>query len=279
MMSKRFLVLGLGSILLSFGCLSVPKELVDARDAYAHASSGTAPQLAPTELRLAREALNRAEDSYKQKPDSYITRDLAYVAQRAAQVAEVKASAAAEASKANQAIKEYQSTQSEIIRSERDRLAAEQQKLAEEQRKLAEEQEKVNQLQIELEKLGSVVREARGMVLTISGSVLFASGQSMILPTAQERLNQVAEALMINKDRKLTVEGHTDSQGSHAYNQALSQRRAESVKNYLVSQGYPAELIAAQGQGEDHPIASNDTAEGRANNRRVEIIIGPKSDS
>jgi outer membrane protein OmpA-like peptidoglycan-associated protein len=78
---------------------------------------------------------------------------------------------------------------------------------------------------------------------------------------------------MATKERKLTVEGHTDSQGSSSYNQVLSQRRADAVRSYIISRGYPAELIQAQGIGKDRPVADNGNPEGRANNRRVEIIV------
>jgi len=93
------------------------------------------------------------------------------------------------------------------------------------------------------------------------------------LPAAQNRLNQVADALMATKDRKLTVEGHTDSRGTSSYNQVLSQERADAVRSYIISRGYPGDLIQAQGIGKDRPVADNANAEGRANNRRVEIII------
>jgi outer membrane protein OmpA-like peptidoglycan-associated protein len=118
-----------------------------------------------------------------------------------------------------------------------------------------------------------VKEEARGLVITLSGSVLFASNKSALLPAAQNRLNQVAEALMATKERKLTVEGHTDSQGSSSYNQVLSQQRADAVRSYLISRGYSGDLIQAHGIGKDRPVADNANAEGRANNRRVEIII------
>jgi outer membrane protein OmpA-like peptidoglycan-associated protein len=111
------------------------------------------------------------------------------------------------------------------------------------------------------------------MVITLSGSVLFASNQSTLLPEARSRLEQVADVLLTTSERSIIVEGHTDSQGSDAHNLALSQRRADAVRNSLVQRGYQADLIQARGLGEGQPIASNSDANGRANNRRVEIII------
>ena len=75
------------------------------------------------------------------------------------------------------------------------------------------------------------------------------------------------------RERYLLVEGHTDSQGSDSYNQGLSQRRADAVRDYIVQRGYPADHIQARGKGEANPIADNASPEGRANNRRVEIVI------
>jgi outer membrane protein OmpA-like peptidoglycan-associated protein len=121
--------------------------------------------------------------------------------------------------------------------------------------------------------LAILKEEERGLVLTLSGSVLFRSAESTLLPQAQVKLDQVAKALLAISARTLIVEGHTDSQGSNDYNQGLSQRRADAVREYLVQKGYPADRIHARGNGEGSPIAQNSSAEGRANNRRVEIVI------
>ena len=163
-------------------------------------------------------------------------------------------------------------TKEDLAASERSGvLKAEQ--LAAEQQVRIDAEKRAADAQAELARLAAVKEEARGLVITLSGSVLFASSKSELLPAAQSRLNQVAEALMATKERKLTVEGHTDSQGSSSYNQVLSQRRADAVRSYIISRGYPAELIQAQGIGKDRPVADNGNPEGRANNRRVEIIV------
>jgi outer membrane protein OmpA-like peptidoglycan-associated protein len=115
--------------------------------------------------------------------------------------------------------------------------------------------------------------EPRGMVITLSGSVLFASNQATLLPEARTRLGQIADVLLATRERNLTIEGHTDSQGSDSHNLDLSQRRADAVRNYLVQGGYEADRVLARGLGEGSPVADNTSAEGRANNRRVEIVI------
>jgi outer membrane protein OmpA-like peptidoglycan-associated protein len=121
--------------------------------------------------------------------------------------------------------------------------------------------------------LATVKEEERGLVVTLSGGVLFRSAKSTLLSSAQVKLDQVAHALLAVRARNLIVEGHTDSQGSESYNQGLSQRRADAVRGYLVQRGYPADRIQARGKGKGSPIADNASPEGRANNRRVEIII------
>ncbi|RKH61788.1 OmpA family protein [Corallococcus llansteffanensis] len=117
-----------------------------------------------------------------------------------------------------------------------------------------------------------VREEARGTVVTLSGSVLFASNAVDLLPSARDRLSDVATALQESQN-PLLIEGHTDSRGSDDYNEQLSQRRAERVREFLISQGVPANRIEIRGVGEDRPVATNGTAEGRANNRRVEIVM------
>ncbi|MBE0604510.1 MAG: OmpA family protein [Deltaproteobacteria bacterium] len=129
----------------------------------------------------------------------------------------------------------------------------------------------------ELALLAAVKEEERGLVVTLSGGVLFRSGDSNLLSSAQVKLNQVADALLAIRARNLIVEGHTDSQGSTSYNQGLSRRRAEAVRDYLVQRGYPADRIQTRGMGEGNPIADNASPEGRANNRRVEIVMERES--
>ncbi len=125
--------------------------------------------------------------------------------------------------------------------------------------------------------LQSVKEETRGLVITLSGQVLFASAKYELLPAAKKALDNVAEALKASGNRMITVEGHTDSQGNASSNMTLSQRRAESVRTYLVSRGIVDTEIRAEGLGQGRPVADNATAEGRANNRRVEIVLAPST--
>lgn len=157
-------------------------------------------------------------------------------------------------------------------REEAERRASEQ--LEAERQARAEAERHATEALTRLERSGEVgVREdARGTVLTLSGSVLFASGEAELLPSARNRLTEVADALK-QSDNALTIEGHTDSLGPDGYNEELSLRRAEQVRGFLLSRGVPPERITVRGLGEYRPVASNATAEGRANNRRVEIVL------
>jgi outer membrane protein OmpA-like peptidoglycan-associated protein len=114
--------------------------------------------------------------------------------------------------------------------------------------------------------------EARGQVMTLSGEA-FASGQSRLKPEARANLQRVVEFVGRFPDKNVLIEGHTDSQGGVNLNQVLSQKRAEAVRDALVQDGVDGARLTAVGLGKDRPVADNGSAEGRARNRRVEIIV------
>lgn len=157
---------------------------------------------------------------------------------------------------------------------EQARLQAQQQSaLAEQQRAAAAAaQARVAKLQQEMQQLQAQQTE-RGMVLTL-GDVLFDTGRAELKPGAFATLDRLATFLRDNPERRLDIEGHTDSVGSDSLNLALSQQRAESVRAALVQRGVDGARIATKGLGKAVPVASNATAEGRQRNRRVEIVIG-----
>lgn len=132
---------------------------------------------------------------------------------------------------------------------------------------------RLKELRAQLDEFAKVEETNDRIVVTLTGEVLFATDESTLRGPATARLAQVSEALLADRDRRVTVVGHTDSQGSDSYNQRLSQDRANAVRTTLISQGIAADRITAVGQGEAQPVAPNDTADGRAQNRRVEIII------
>ena len=105
------------------------------------------------------------------------------------------------------------------------------------------------------------------------GDVLFEFGKSELTSQAGPRLDKLAEFLTQFPNRKLLIEGYTDSVGSDSYNQDLSDRRAQAVRDALVQRGVDSSRITARGYGKAHPVADNASPEGRAMNRRVEIVI------
>jgi outer membrane protein OmpA-like peptidoglycan-associated protein len=112
----------------------------------------------------------------------------------------------------------------------------------------------------------------RGLVVNI-GDVLFDTARYTLRPPAREALAKLSGIVLAYPGLRLQVEGHTDSTGTQAFNQKLSEQRANAVRDYLVQQGLEADSITAAGLGQDSPIADNGTAAGRQKNRRVEIIV------
>ena len=120
-----------------------------------------------------------------------------------------------------------------------------------------------------------VTRQGDNLVLNIPSGITFATDSATVQPQFRDTLNEVAATLREYEKTYIDVYGHTDSDGSEAYNQGLSERRAQSVAGYLSTQGVQSARIATRGFGETQPVASNETEVGKAANRRVEIKIVP----
>lgn len=294
-----------------FGCKTpVPSpQLLSARDAYNQANGSKAKELVPDKVLSAKQLLDRAERAFRDDPGSQKEITFAYVAERAALLAVSQAERLAARADAIAAQRVYQEqledterntrgklgrTAADLERArialekERDELERRKRELAAKNAKLKDtetalEREKRLRAEAEakaaaalksLEEIANIKEEQRGLVITLSGAVLFKSGKSDLLDIARQQLDKVAAALVEqDESKRIVVAGHTDSRGSDRRNQELSQDRAEVVRNYLVSQGVNASRISAVGKGESEPIADNRSAEGRANNRRVEIIV------
>lgn len=260
-----------------------PKELVDARAAYQSAQKSPAAQQTPAELHVAKQSLDQAERSFSDKGDSPETKDYAYIAIRKAQLAEASARALIAQKEKEAAEREASNLTAEQLRNAQKELTTAKHSLEKTQDQLAQEklareaaEKKAAQALADLQKIAAVKQESRGMVITLSGSVLFPSNESTLLPGAMVKLNEVADALIKgNPDSNIVVEGHTDSQGKRDYNMDLGRKRADAVRDQLVQRGVAADRIKSVGIGPDRPVAENTTAEGRANNRRVEIIVQP----
>jgi outer membrane protein OmpA-like peptidoglycan-associated protein len=284
---KTTIAFGLLTVASLAACATaaVPQDLITARTAYDRASHGPTAQLDPADLHAAKETLDSAEKSFVDNGDTQETRDAAYTADRRIQIAESRARAAQAAQDKTNVVAAMNANQTATLRTTsaalgraNQQVATQGQQLQNEQQQRADAEKRAAQAAADLARIASVKQEARGMVITLSGSVLFASAKSDLLPDAQIKLNDVAKALgEQDPDAKIVVEGHTDSQGSASFNQDLSQRRAESVRAYLVSHGIAADRVTSQGFGPTRSIADNASAEGRANNRRVEIVVQPSA--
>jgi len=267
-----------------------PRDLVNARVAYDRASTGPAATVNPGDLDTAKKQLAIAEQSFIDDGDTQNTRDEAYVALRKTELAEVVARTRRSQTATDATVDAMHESETKTVAATSAELAQTRSELAsqdaaysaqgvaledEKSRRIAAEK-RAQQAAADLAKFASVKQETRGMVITLSGGVLFASAKTELLPAAQLKLNEVADAL-IKEDplSKMVVEGHTDSQGSAPFNQDLSQRRAQTVRDYLVSRGIASDRITAQGFGLTRSIADNGSPEGRANNRRVEIVVQP----
>lgn len=120
-----------------------------------------------------------------------------------------------------------------------------------------------------------VSRQGDNVILNMPGHVTFATDSAQISAAFEDTLNQVAATITEYQDTRVQVIGHTDSTGSASYNQQLSERRAQAVANYLINRGVAPARLSTFGYGETQPVASNDTPDGRRQNRRVEIVLTP----
>ena len=212
------------------------------------------------------------------------TRKLAEIERLQADNARIAAERDKAAADAARLAAEAQAQQSRAIAAqlERDKTAAESARLAAEaqvqQARAAAEQAEHeqtalrDQLRQQLNQVLETRETARGLIVNLS-DVLFDTGSAVLKPGAREKLARVAGILLSHPELKLQVEGHTDSVGGADYNQHLSENRAESVRTYLVSQGIASNAVAMRGFGDTQPVASNDSAAGRQQNRRVELVV------
>jgi outer membrane protein OmpA-like peptidoglycan-associated protein len=232
------------TLALVTACASQPQQnaqLEQARSAVASAQNDPlAPMAAGIELEEARNSLAVAENAWRDGEDAATVRYHAYMANGYAEIAKARTDDA----RFQQQIEEGSARTSDIL------LAAR---------------------TSELEALKAKQTE-RGAVLTL-GDVLFDTDRAQLKPGAHTTIDRLAAWLRDNPGNRILVEGHTDSRGSDAYNQSLSQRRADAVANALYLDGVTHDRISVKGLGEAYPVASNNTAVGQQQNRRVEVVI------
>lgn len=210
--------------------------------------------------RMKQEAQQAAEEAARQKQEA----DAARAAAQAAEQQALEQKKAAEAAQ-QAALQQKQAAEAEA---EKARQAAAQ-----------AESEKAQLRSQLLNQLNSILQtrdSARGLIVNMS-DVLFDTGSATLQPAAREKLAKISGILLAHPGLTLQIEGHTDSVGSDEFNQQLSERRADSVRDFLAAQGVPASSITARGFGKTQPVASNDTPEGRQRNRRVELVVNGES--
>lgn len=182
--------------------------------------------------------------------------------------------ATAAQSQAQRAQQEAQQAQQQAQQAEQQAQQAQQaqRQVSAAQMAAAEQERRAQELQRQLQEF-STKQTDRGSVVTLGSDVLFDFNKAELRPGARRSVQRLAEVLQQHPDRKVTVEGFTDSTGSAEYNMELSRRRAEAVRDALAREGVPEENIEVTPHGQDYPVADNATATGRQMNRRVEIII------
>ena len=224
--------------------------------AKAEADADAAQKQAQEAQAKADEDARRRAEAEKAKAEAELQRSQALLQQQQAQAQAQAAQQAAE-----DAERQKQEAQLQTQEAEREKHEALQQK-----------EELRAKLLAQLNQVLQTKDTARGLIVSMP-DVLFAFNKYDLKPTARERLAKVSGILLAYPDLKLDVEGHTDSIGSDDYNQKLSEKRADSVRGYLVSEGVGPDHISAVGLGKSDPVADNSTAAGRQLNRRVDIVV------
>jgi outer membrane protein OmpA-like peptidoglycan-associated protein len=247
------------------GCASTPTTnpaLESARTAVRSAEADpNVGKYAALDLQAAKNELQEAESAAMKHDEADIAQP-AYMAAQTAHLAQIKASAKADDARVAAG------------QTERDRIQLSARTAEVDSAKLARDQatQKASALQSEVDALNAKPTD-RGLVLTL-GDVLFDTGKAGLNPGASRNLDQLVQFLTEHGDRRVEIDGYTDSVGTDSFNLDLSQRRADTVKSVLVSRGIDSSRIVSRGYGKEFEVASNSEASGRQLNRRVEIVIG-----
>jgi outer membrane protein OmpA-like peptidoglycan-associated protein len=276
---KTQLLTGMGMALILGACVSIPQPnaaLENARIAVQTAEADpNVNKYAALDLDVARKDLSNAENAALHHQDAAIAQS-AYLATQNARLAQAHA-----ATKADDArVAAGQVERDQIMLAARTReadnaklAAANAQRVADSalnQRDQANEE--TARVQAELDAL-KATPTPRGMVLTL-GDVLFDTGRAELKSGASRKIDQLAQFLIEHPNRRVQIDGFTDSVGTDSYNEELSQRRANAVREALIARGVDSSRIGTEGYGKSYPVASNNDSGGRQLNRRVEVVIG-----
>lgn len=282
---KIIVAMSMAGLLGLAACQTAPQDsavLSQARETVSRAEADSSvTRYSATELDRARKLLVNAEGAARERgATDKVAAHYAYLATQMARIAEQHAHEQAAIARIKAGETERQQILLSARESEADRALAQArqaQSAAEQARSEAQSaQSQVAQAQQENQRLMGELQAAqqtpRGIVLTL-GDVLFDTGKADLKPGAQQPLEQIAAFLNENPGRYVQVEGFTDSQGPEAFNQELSQRRADAVARAIIQRGIDAQRVRALGYGEEFPKASNGDAGSRQLNRRVEIVV------
>ncbi|TYC56894.1 OmpA family protein [Marinobacter sp. BW6] len=254
----------LGLSVLMVGCASTPQQnasVDEARSAYmAIEQDPNVARSGSAQLRQAKLELDRAQALLEDGADINQVEHVAYLAQRHAEIAlqqgkraDLEEEISSVEERRKQLMLQMKSNEANEARMEAEALRAEMAALKAEQTE-------------------------RGMVLTL-GDVLFDLNKADLKDAGKRSVERLADFMKQYQERRVLIEGYTDSTGAAEYNQKLSERRAVSVQQELMDQGIPGSRIEVEGYGEAYPVATNDTSAGRQQNRRVEIVISDESGS
>jgi len=273
------IVMGMGLALVLAGCASTPRPNAALESARAAVQAAQADpnvtKYAALDLEAAKKQLEVAELAATHHEDTAIAQP-AYLAAQTARLAQ--AHATAKADDARVAAGQAERDKIQLAARTRDvdnakmatSAALGQRDQATEQ--AARSQADAARLQAEVDQL-KATPTPRGLVLTL-GDVLFDTGRAELNPGSARKLDQLAQFLNEHRERRVQIDGFTDSVGTDSYNQDLSQRRADAVKSSLMVRGIDSSRIGSQGYGKGFPVANNVDSGGRQLNRRVEVVIG-----
>ena len=267
---KTKLLTGMGFALVLGACASTPQPnaaLETARTAVQTAEADpNVSKYAALDLESAKKDLEIAEAAAMHHNDSQIAQP-AYLATQTARLAQVRGSAKADDAR----------VAAGQVERDRIQLAARTREVQNAKMATTAATEEAARLQAEVDALKAKPTD-RGLVLTL-GDVLFDTGKAELNSGASRKLDQLSQFLTDHPDRRLQIDGFTDSVGTDSYNLDLSQRRADAVKSALLSRGIDSSRIGTQGYGKAFPVASNTDSGGRQLNRRVEVVIGGDNNS
>jgi outer membrane protein OmpA-like peptidoglycan-associated protein len=280
------LITGMGLGLALCACVSTPQPnaaLESARAAVQTAESDpNVSKYAALDMEAARKDLAIADDAALHHNEAAIAQP-AYLAAQNARLAQMHAAAKADDAR----VAAGQAERDQIVLATRNR-EVQNAKMATNEAKMqtsealdqrdqatqtaAQATQEAARLQAEVDQL-KATPTSRGLVLTL-GDVLFDTGRSELNPGSSRKLDQLAQFLSEHKERRVQIDGFTDSVGSDSYNEELSRRRADAVKSALLVRGIDSSRISTQGYGKAYPVANNTDSGGRQLNRRVEVVIG-----